>query len=258
MKIALFSDIHANLPALEAVLADMEKQKPDAIYCLGDLVGYNVWPNEVIHEIRKRGIPTIAGNYDQGIGLASDNCGCAYKTDEDKAMGKISIAYTNEIVGQEERNYLRTLPAHLSIEFQLSEKEKLRIVLVHGSPRKINEYLFEDRDEKSLLRIMEQANADILAFGHTHKPYHRILAYEVRGEANYRHAINIGSVGKPKDGDPSACYVLLTINQDSSFQSSNSVAVDFIRVAYDMEKAATAIENSPLPNEYADMLRKAY
>ena len=258
MKIALFSDIHANLPALEAVLADMEKQKPDAIYCLGDLVGYNVWPNEVIQEIRKRGIPTIAGNYDQGIGLASDNCGCAYKTDEDKAMGKISIAYTNEIVGQEERNYLRTLPAHLSIEFQLSEKEKLRIVLVHGSPRKINEYLFEDRDEKSLLRIMEQANADILAFGHTHKPYHRILAYEVRGEANYRHAINIGSVGKPKDGDPSACYVLLTINQDSSFQSSNSVAVDFIRLAYDMEKAATAIENSPLPNEYADMLRKAY
>jgi len=98
MKIALFSDIHANLPALEAFFADVEIHKPDAIYFLGDLVGYNIWPNEVIDEIRKRGIPTITGNYDFGIGRHSDDCGCAYKTDEDKAMGKISISYTNEIV----------------------------------------------------------------------------------------------------------------------------------------------------------------
>jgi predicted phosphodiesterase len=65
MKIALFSDIHANLPALQACLAMIEEQKPDAIYCLGDLVGCNIWANEVVNEIRRRGIPTIAGNYDQ-------------------------------------------------------------------------------------------------------------------------------------------------------------------------------------------------
>jgi predicted phosphodiesterase len=88
MRIALFSDIHANLPALEACLKSIEVQKPDAVYCLGDLVGYNMWPNEVINEIRRSGIPTIAGNYDQGIGLDSDDCGCAYKTDIEKAMGK--------------------------------------------------------------------------------------------------------------------------------------------------------------------------
>jgi len=82
MRIALFSDIHANLPALEACLKSIQEQKPDAIYCLGDLVGYNIWPNEVIGEIRKRGIPTIAGNYDFGIGRSSDDCGCAYKTDK--------------------------------------------------------------------------------------------------------------------------------------------------------------------------------
>jgi predicted phosphodiesterase len=80
MKIALFSDIHANLPALEAFFASVEQQQPDAIYCLGDLVGYNTWPNEVINEIRRRGIPTIAGNYDFGVGRTSDDCGCAYKT----------------------------------------------------------------------------------------------------------------------------------------------------------------------------------
>src|SRR5687767_14502273 len=132
MKLALFSDIHANLPALEACLQSMEAQKPDAIYCLGDLVGYNVWPNEVIAEIRRRGIPTIAGNYDQGIGLNSDECGCAYKTDADKEMGKVSIAFTNSIVKAEERAYLKTLPAHIRLEFKLNETP-LTLLLVHGS-----------------------------------------------------------------------------------------------------------------------------
>ena len=134
MKIALFSDIHANLPALEAVLKDMEVKKPDAIYCLGDLVGYNIWPNEVINEIRKRGIPTIAGNYDFGVGRTSDDCGCAYKTDEDKAMGSVSISLSNQLVKEEERKYLRTLPAHIQLEFQLNN-DKLFLLLAHGSSR---------------------------------------------------------------------------------------------------------------------------
>ncbi|NTS43100.1 metallophosphoesterase family protein [Flavisolibacter sp. BT320] len=257
MRIAMFSDIHANLPALEACLKSIEEQKPDAIYCLGDLVGYNSWPNEVINEIRRRGIPTIAGNYDQGIGLMSDECGCAYKTDAEKDMGKISISYTNSLVKPDERWYLRTLPAHISVEFQLNN-DKLNLLLVHGSPRKINEYLFEDRDEKSLLRIMEGGDADILCFGHTHKPYHRVLPTDPGENPHFRHAINIGSVGKPKDGDPRGCYVILSINQDSSITSKETVQVEFIRFEYDVEKAARAVEESPLPNEYADMLRKGY
>ena len=257
MKIALFSDIHANLPALQACLESIESQMPDAIYCLGDLVGYNIWPNELINEIRRRGIPTIAGNYDQGIGLMSDECGCAYKTEHEKDMGKLSISYTNSLVKPDERKYLRALPAHISVEFQLNN-DKLNLLLVHGSPRKINEYLFEDRDEKSLLRIMEQADADIMCFGHTHKPYHRVLPTEVTENLHYRHAINIGSVGKPKDGNPQGCYVLLTINADSSITNKDAVQVEFIRFDYDVEKAAKAVEDSSLPNEYADMLRKGY
>lgn len=257
MNIVLFSDIHANLPALEAFFTDMESRKPDAVYCLGDLVGYNIWPNEVINEVRKRGIPTIAGNYDQGIGLMSDECGCAYKTETEREMGKISISFTNSVVKTEERKYLSTLPAHIEIEFQLNE-HKLTLLLVHGSPRKINEYLFEDREEKSLLRIMEQAGADILCFGHTHKPYHRIVNAGTNGQNHYRHAINIGSVGKPKDGNPQGGYVMLSIDEKSSIVDKDSIAVQFIRFDYDVEKAAKAIENSPLPNEYADMLRRGY
>lgn len=255
MRIALFSDVHANLPALEGFFKDVETRNADAIYCLGDLVGYNIWPNEVINEVRRRGILTIAGNYDWGIGRKSDDCGCAYKTDDEKAMGKISISYTNEVIKDEQRAYLRTLPAHIRLEYQLNE-EKMNILFVHGSPRKVNEYLFEDREEKSMLRIMEQADADILCFGHTHKPYHRILNSGTEAGSHFRHAINIGSVGKPKDGDPRGGYVILSINADSTVADKDSIDVEFVRFEYDVEKAARAVEDSPLPNEYADMLRK--
>ena len=127
--------------------------------------------------------------------------------------------------------------------------------MVHGSPRKINEYLFVDRDEKSLLRIMKQANANIMLFGHTHKPYHKVLQDE---DGTYRHAINIGSVGKPKDGDPRGGYVMMTLDNNFSIKEPNALKVEFIRFEYDVEKAAKAVEESELPNVYADMLRKAY
>ena len=255
MKIALFSDIHANLPALEAFFADVDTKQHDAFYCLGDLVGYNIWSNEVINEIRKRKIPTIAGNYDFGIGRASDDCGCAYKTDDEKANGAISISFTNESVGEKERSYLRTLPAHIKVEFQLNQ-DKLNLLLFHGSPRKINEYLFEDREEKSMIRIMEQADADIMCFGHTHKPYHRILNSVHNEQNHFRHAINIGSVGKPKDGNPQGGYVMLTINENSTILNAESIQVEFIRFDYDVEKAARAVEMCRLPDAYAESLRK--
>jgi putative phosphoesterase len=257
MKIAFFSDIHANLPALESVLEDLDRQSPDFVYCLGDLVGYNIWPNEVIAEIRKRGIPTIAGNYDEGVGIGSDDCGCAYKTEEEKARGVVSISYTNEVVGNAERGYLRMLPRQMRLEFQ-NGGETLQLLMAHGSPRKINEYLFEDRPEHSLMRIMEEAHADILLVGHTHKPYHRVLQYTIEGKAAYRHVINLGSVGKPKDGDPRACYVVMTLGPRLSAFDAGSVEVEFRRVEYDVEKAAKAVEGSILPDEFADMLRKGY
>ena len=218
MKIALFSDVHANLPAFEAFLADMDSRNPDAVYCLGDLIGYNVWPNEIISEIRRRRIATLAGNHDQ------------------KTKG-----YAYELVSAHNRAYLNTLPTHIKLEHQRKHTH-LNIVLAHGSTRSIIEYVLEDMDEGEVIEMMNDAKADVLCVGHSHLPYHRIIAD--------KHVINIGSVGKPKDGNPMGCYVLLNIEDD--------IKVDFIRFTYDIEKAAQAVEASPLPDELADRLRKAY
>ena len=237
-QITVFGDIHANLPALEAVFADMEaRHLTDNLYCLGDLVGYGTFPNEVIAAIRARGIPTIMGNYDQGVGHSSDDCGCAYKTEAARELGSRSIAWSNAHTTDDNKAYLRELASRIPV--QLGD---LRILLVHGSPRKINEYLYEDRPVRSLERIMDGIEADVLVCGHTHLPYHRILP-------SGRHIVNAGSVGKPKDNDPRAGYVVLQTG-------GRDLEVEFIRVPYDVERVARAIEAADMPDEFAAMLRE--
>lgn len=259
MKYAFFSDIHANLPALEAVLNDIDNQNPDMIFCLGDLVGYAPWPNEVVSIMQASNIPTIAGNYDEGVGIHSDECGCAYNTDADKERGNRSIAFTNEVVTDETRAFLKGLPKHFRIEYGTRSNNPLTMLMVHGSPRKINEYLFEDRPDRSFQRMMEKEGAEVMLFGHTHKPFHKTLEFEdEEGTTRYRHAINIGSVGKPKDGDPRACYAMVRINESLTTADKGQVEVEFRRREYDVEKAAKGIVESPLPNAFAEMLREAY
>jgi putative phosphoesterase len=235
-QVTIFGDIHGNLPALEAVLADIDANGLSPLCCLGDLVGYGTFPNEVIETIWARNIPTLMGNYDQGVGNNSDDCGCAYTTKVAEELGKRSIAWSNQNTTDENKAYLRQLTSQIPIEL-----DRLRVQLVHGSPRKINEYLFENRPDASLERLLDLTQADVLVCGHTHIPYHRILP-------SGRHVVNAGSVGKPKDGNPQACYVVLEAHD-------RDLTVTFRRVPYDIERAAQAIEGSEMPNEYAEMLR---
>jgi putative phosphoesterase len=235
-QITVFGDIHANLPALKVVQADMAARSLSNFYCLGDLVGYGTFPNEVISVIREWNIPTLMGNYDQGVGNSSADCGCAYTEPVAEVLGKRSIAWTNDQTTEENKAFLRQLLQQIPL--QLGD---LRVVLVHGSPRRINEYLFEDRPDSSLERLLDMVKADVLVCGHTHIPYHRILP-------SGRHVVNAGSVGKPKDGDPRAGYVVLEA-------SGRELEVNFMRVVYDVERAAQAIEASTIPHEYAQMLR---
>ena len=238
MQIALFSDIHANLPALEAFFEDIDSRNPDSIYCLGDLVGYNIWPNEVVNAIRAKRIPTIAGNHDVVVGEATD---------------KPSGVFTNSVIGKSETKYLRALPAHIRLDFQLNSGT-IKVLLVHGSPIRNNEYLTAETEDAYLLELMEVANCDILCCAHTHKPFHRTIP----SGKDFKHVINLGSLGKPKDKDQRGCYAMLSIDEYSDIQKPESIKVAFCRVVYDVEKAARAVEETELlPNKFAEALRIA-
>ncbi len=239
MKIAFFSDIHANLPALEAFFRDIEIVKPDALYCLGDLVGYNVWANEVTEEIRKRGIPTIMGNHDEALQFQAHP--------DEKPNRRI----TRQIVSPDNKDFLISLPRHLSLSFGAGENT-MTVMLVHGSPKSIDDYLVEDYPEDEILSMMKSHQADVVLCGHTHIPYHRVLS----SGSDYKHVINIGSVGKPKDGDPRACYALLTIDK-SNAGTKDAIKVEFRRMEYDLKRATKAVMQSEFPDEFAIKLLEA-
>jgi len=232
-RIAIFGDLHGNQAATEAVLAAIDHEHPDAMYCLGDLVGYGACPNETIDLVRSRAIPTIMGNYDDGVGFDRDDCGCAYRDADERERGQQSLMWTRAAVTEDRKSYLRTLLPEIRFV-----ANGVRIRLVHGSPRRMNEYLFEDRDPASLARIAAVADADVLIFGHTHKPWTRDIA-GVR-------FVNSGSVGKPKDGDPRAGWLLLTIAE------AGIVSATMQRGPYDIVRMARAIrEADGLPDAFA-------
>ena len=233
MRLAVLSDIHGNIHALQAVWDDIRAQMPDAVMCLGDLVGYGAFPNEVIDFVRHPAIPVLMGNYDDGVGYDRDDCGCVYKDPLDDALGHQSLLWTRERVTTEHKAYLRSLP--------FDRRETYaghRVRLVHGSPRKINEYLYEDRPESVFRNVARVAEADVLFFGHIHLPYQKRVDQTL--------FVNDGSVGKPKDGDPRAGYVIAEFRPRLDIQ--------FRRVAYDVAAAAQAVRQSGLPEHFADLL----
>src|SRR5215203_5337346 len=133
---AVITDIHCNLPALEAALARIEELGIERLYCGGDLVGYGPHPDEVVARIAERGIPTVYGNYDHAVARDNRDCGCAYRTPRDRELGQRSIDWTLVHTGQEAKEWMRELPFDLCFEVG-----RTHVHLVHGSPRKVNEYL---------------------------------------------------------------------------------------------------------------------
>ncbi|CDF80168.1 metallophosphoesterase [Formosa agariphila KMM 3901] len=241
MKIVFFSDIHANLPALESFFKDIEAEGVDALYCLGDLVGYNIWPNEVVDAIRKRHIPTIMGNHDEALLKPA--------LTEAKPSNK---GLTRTLIREDNRNYLISLPRHLKLCFE-TQNQPFNLLMTHGSMKAINDYMVEDYPEQEVLHMMNSHTANVMLCGHTHKPFHRVIQ---DGE-NFKHVVNIGSVGKPKDGDPRICYAILELNQNTTPSNPDAITVTFKRANYDVEKAAKAIEHSDFDSAFADALRLA-
>ncbi len=233
-RVAILTDIHGNLPALKAALARADEIKPTTIYCGGDLVGYGPWPNEVCRTIEELGIPTIYGNYDYAIARDEEDCGCAYVTQHDRDLGRLSVEWTLQHTDQRSKDFMLGLP--FDLRFELGGK---RVRLVHGSPRKVNEYLFEDKPRRTFERIAADADCDMLVFGHTHKPW--IAEY---GGVDF---VNCGSVGKPKDGDPRGAFAVLE-------ELDAGIAARIERFDYDADHASHEVAAAGLPAEFAEKL----
>jgi putative phosphoesterase len=230
----VITDIHANLPALNAALARIEELGIEAVFCGGDLVGYGPHPNEVCAVMAEREIPTIYGNYDYAVARDLDDCGCAYLTPHDRELGQRSVEWTLAHTDQGSKDFMRNLP--FDLHFPVGGFD---VHLVHGSPRKVNEYLFEDKPASLYERLAASESDRVLVFGHTHKPWVREY-----GDVLF---VNCGSVGKPKDGDPRAAFALLTA-------TASGVSVAIERVQYDTGAVAAEVRDAGLPEEYADML----
>lgn len=244
MRYALISDIHANLPALEAVLADVAARADiDAVYHLGDLVGYAPWPDEVAALLRQHAIPGVAGNYDTTVATDYSHCGCRYEDARQEELSHISYDWTRAHTSPETKRYLGSLPFRIDIRPLGGHVAGPRLVLLHGSPVLNTVYWTADRPDRFCRQMAEHVAAksgDVLAFGHTHKPWQRTI--------DGIHFVNTGSVGRPKDGDWRAGYVVIAIG-------GAAVEVDFVRVRYDVDRAIEAIRASALPDDFAEYLR---
>lgn len=244
MRYALLSDVHANLPALEAVLTDIAKRSDiAATYHLGDLVGYAPWPNETVALIRQSAIAGVAGNYDSTVATNYPHCGCRYENADQGRLAHLSYEWTRTHVTAETRRALAALPFRMDIVPGGGHEAGPRLVLVHATPTLNTLYWTDDRSNEFCLKMATMAalrSGDVIAFGHTHKPWYR--------EVNGIYFVNAGSVGRPKDGDWRACYVTIAME-------AGCVAVEMRRVEYDLARAADGIGASGLPAQFAVQLR---
>jgi predicted phosphodiesterase len=244
MRYLLLSDVHANRPALEAVLGEASSHKDiDAMYHLGDLVGYAPWPNEVVNMLWVAGIRGVAGNYDSTVATDYTHCGCRYEDVKQEELSHISYEWTRKHVTAETKAKLGSLPFRIDLRPLGGHISGPTVTLLHGNQVLNTVYVYESRSDDFLRKMGQSIGAragDVICFGHTHVPWHRVV--------DKVHYVNTGSVGRPKDGDWRAGFVLLDVNAER-------VGVDFIRCEYDVEEAVRAIRESDLPDDFAAYLQ---
>lgn len=217
MKIAILSDIHGNLIALNAVLKDLEKSTVDEIFCLGDLAMAGPEPNETIDFVKKQNWTIVQGNTDKLIVDCSLN-----NLTMDKTIAPIMAnALENDvkIISKENINFLANLPEKLSLE-----REGVKILLVHGSPRRNNENIFPDLTNEQIDEIIADVKENIVFCGHTHIP----CGYQTDKGIT---VVNDGSIGRPFTKNPDACYVLAEFN-------NGTFTIEHKFVSYNKEKAS--------------------
>lgn len=233
MRFAVIGDIHGNIYALEAVYEDIKNKNIDFVISTGDLVGYMMYPNEVIEFLKKNKIASIQGNHDKFIAKGNKIQDISVFS-QDEVQKNASEIYTNYVLKDENREFLRNLPEEIRIR-----KNNFNVLIVHGSPRKIDEYLYENGE--NLLEITKDFSENVIISGHTHIPYVK--------KVEDKYFINAGSVGKPKHGNPKSTYVIADLDEE--------IKVTIEEVSYNYEKMVSDIEkNEYISQKLISMIRE--
>ncbi|MBS1661316.1 MAG: metallophosphoesterase family protein [Bacteroidetes bacterium] len=232
-QIAIFSDIHANLPALETVLQDINRRNIHQSYCLGDLVDFAPWGNEVIELFKTTHIPCLMGNHDERIAFDLPITPLAHHDSKETQNRLLAINHSKATITPENKRWLSQLPQQIELIFKTQ-----KILLVHGSPASNDEYIFESHPIPNLLQLLKNRHSNALIMGHTHLSY-------------IRHSntlfVNCGSVGRTKEADRKATYCILTITEEA-------INPEIIKLDYPIDYVAQNIYQSPIPDFYADFL----
>lgn len=234
-RIACFGGIYNNYLALEAAIRDAQDRGVDAIYCLGDLGAFGPHPDRVFPILQEHQVQCVQGNYDDSIGNQLDDCQCGYTDPRDNHFAQLSYDYTLANTSAENRGFLRSLPKEIRIELG-----PLRVLLCHGSPRRVNEFLWESTTSTHFLEsLTEEFDADVVAATHSGIKWSRELN-------EGRHFVNVGVLGRPEnDGRTNVWYGLLE-HSAAGFRS------EFVPVEYDFRRLAAEMRRESLPDEFVE------
>jgi predicted phosphodiesterase len=246
MKIALIADIHGNYPALQAVLADIERLRPDKLLVLGDLVFKGPQPRECVERIRALNVPVLQGNIDELVGKNQIQPGFAKSPEQEQALRR-EMEWTRARLDADQLEYLAQLP--FSHTMQLADQLTLRCI--HANPHNLLDIILPTADQEQLAGMFAGADAQLLAYAHIHQPYVRMFA----GRAIF----NTGSVGLPFDGDPRSSYALVETSDIQPLSDQHASVADYQitirRVRYDVEATVRAYAGSGHP--FADSVIQA-
>jgi Calcineurin-like phosphoesterase superfamily domain len=235
-RIAVFGGVYSNHLALAALLEEAERRRVDAVYCLGDLGAFGPNPEKVRPLLAAGGVRTLQGNYEESLASGRDDCNCGYTDPRDNHFARLSYAYTAAACSPEFRAWMGALPRRRRV--RVGERE---LLLVHGSPRRINEFLFRSTSPLPFLEaLLDRERADALLCTHTGLHWHRRLP-------SGRDAVNVGVIGRPaNDGDPRVWWALL----EARDESEGGLAVELLPLAYDHRGLAAEMRREKLPEEF--------
>ncbi len=235
-RIALIGGVYSNYLALEETIADAGKRGVDGIYCLGDLGAFGPYPDRVFPILRQNGVQVIQGNYDHSIGNDLDDCQCGYTDPRDNYFAKLSYQYTYRSTGEENKKWMKELEQELRLELGGYE-----ILLCHGSPRKMNEFLWESTTSTQFLeKLTRDYQADVICTTHTGIHWERRLS-------GNKHFVNVGVIGRPENnGRRHVGYTILEVNKQPQ--------TEYIPIEYDYRRLAREMQEEELPEEFIETI----